>query len=244
MCSRDLLFEKRTSEHPWQFPQMCVCVCACACVMFEHHTRVCVCEKWCSNIHDSFHRKCYTPNIHQIEKLRLLAFSWYKIKLRFWFNLNLYREIWVSWLGGFRGCGIFSGICRIEEKTRGIVSPLSLVKQLHDPSCLLFYSFLLSLLSSSCSLVKQLHDLLLAKRGGGLGSRPKKMYGERLGDGVEYHLRRGVCFMKFLENGSRPQPPPLLVKQLHDLLLANLPPMKSLCHFGLTPSDVIPKGWQ
>ena len=25
-------------------------------------------------------------------------------------------------------------------------------------------------------------------RGGGLGSRPKKMYGERLGDAVEYHL--------------------------------------------------------
>ena len=25
-------------------------------------------------------------------------------------------------------------------------------------------------------------------RGGGLGSRPKKMYGERLGHGVEYHL--------------------------------------------------------
>ena len=24
--------------------------------------------------------------------------------------------------------------------------------------------------------------------GGGLGSRPKKMYGKRLGDGVEYHL--------------------------------------------------------
>jgi len=44
-------------------------------------------------------------------------------------------------------------------------------------------------------------------RGGGLGSRPKKMYGERLGDGVEYHLRRGVGFMRFLENGSRPQPP-------------------------------------
>ena len=30
------------------------------------------------------------------------------------------------------------------------------------------------------------HDALW--RGGGLGSRPKKMYGERLGDGVEYHL--------------------------------------------------------
>ena len=26
------------------------------------------------------------------------------------------------------------------------------------------------------------------RRGGGLGSRPKKMYGERLGDGDEYHL--------------------------------------------------------
>jgi len=29
-----------------------------------------------------------------------------------------------------------------------------------------------------------------AARGGGLGSRPKKMYGERLGDGVEYHLMK------------------------------------------------------
>ena len=28
----------------------------------------------------------------------------------------------------------------------------------------------------------------LTRRGGGLGSRPKQMYGERLGDGVEYHL--------------------------------------------------------
>jgi len=31
------------------------------------------------------------------------------------------------------------------------------------------------------------HEL---SRGGGLGSRPKKMYGERLGDGVEYHLMK------------------------------------------------------
>ena len=28
------------------------------------------------------------------------------------------------------------------------------------------------------------------RRGGGLGSRPKNMYGERLGDGVEYHLMK------------------------------------------------------
>ena len=30
-------------------------------------------------------------------------------------------------------------------------------------------------------------SITIARRGGGLGSRPKKMYGERLGDGVEYH---------------------------------------------------------
>jgi len=30
-------------------------------------------------------------------------------------------------------------------------------------------------------------EISIVERGGGLGSRPKKMYGERLGDGVEYH---------------------------------------------------------
>jgi len=32
--------------------------------------------------------------------------------------------------------------------------------------------------------------IVYSTRGGGLGSRPKKMYGERLGDGVEYHLMK------------------------------------------------------
>ena len=31
-----------------------------------------------------------------------------------------------------------------------------------------------------------LNHVTAMTRGGGLGSRPKKMYGERLGDGVEY----------------------------------------------------------
>jgi len=35
-----------------------------------------------------------------------------------------------------------------------------------------------------CSVLQRRSTL----RGGGLGSRPKKLYGERLGDGVEYHL--------------------------------------------------------
>ena len=34
------------------------------------------------------------------------------------------------------------------------------------------------------------------------------MYGERLGDGVEYHLRRGV--LNFLKMGLDPSPPPLM----------------------------------
>ena len=53
---------------------------------------------------------------------------------------------------------------------------------------------------------------------GGWGRDPKKCAGRDWGMGsstiqwnlrpvVKYHLRRGVGFMKFLENGSRPQPP-------------------------------------
>ena len=38
----------------------------------------------------------------------------YNFKLRFWLNLNLYREIRVCWFGGFRRCDIFSGICHNE----------------------------------------------------------------------------------------------------------------------------------
>ena len=36
------------------------------------------------------------------------------------------------------------------------------------------------------------NPVLELARGGGLGSRPKKMYGERLGDGVEYHLMKAT----------------------------------------------------
>jgi len=53
---------------------------------------------------------------------------------------------------------------------------------------------------------------------GGWGRDPKKCTGRDWGMGsstiswklrpvVKYHLRRGVGFMKFPENGSRPQPP-------------------------------------
>ena len=36
-------------------------------------------------------------------------------------------------------------------------------------------------------------NVYIAARGGGLGSRTKKMYGERLGDGVEYHSMETRC---------------------------------------------------
>ena len=63
------------------------------------------------------------------------------------------------------------------------------------PSGTLFLSYSTLFLSYSVSPLPLTLDLpdtapfvRCQTRGGGLGSRPKKMYGERLGDGVEYHL--------------------------------------------------------
>ena len=63
-------------------------------------------------------------------------------------------------------------------------------------SCVLLLSITVSL---PFPLFLSLSRSAFLRRGGGLGSRPKKMYGERLGDGVEYHLmsptpRRSVPF--------------------------------------------------
>ena len=40
---------------------------------------------------------------------------------------------------------------------------------------------------TECGCARQSVSVQDRVRGGGLGSRPKKIYGERLGDGVEYH---------------------------------------------------------
>jgi len=48
---------------------------------------------------DSFHRNCYTPKTHQIEKLTFLGISQYK--WRFWFEFvprNL--SFWICWISG------------------------------------------------------------------------------------------------------------------------------------------------
>ena len=51
--------------------------------------------------------KRQTQNLRQTQKV---SRSW-NSKGDFGFNLNLYRGVWVSEFGGFRGCSIFSGKC-------------------------------------------------------------------------------------------------------------------------------------
>ena len=52
--------------------------------------------------------------------------------------------------------------------------------------CVYTFIFLAGYIWCILPLVHVVH--VVRVRGEGLGSRPKKMYGERLGDGVEYHL--------------------------------------------------------
>ena len=52
---------------------------------------------------------------HILQKTHILTFHTqpnhisHRFKLRFWFHLNLYRDICVFGIGGFRGCSTFSG---------------------------------------------------------------------------------------------------------------------------------------
>ena len=45
------------------------------------------------SLYDSFHWKCYPPEIHQLQRLGFPGISRYKFKLRFWLNLNMYVGI-------------------------------------------------------------------------------------------------------------------------------------------------------
>jgi len=53
--------------------------------------------------------------------------------------------------------------------------------------CVAVCCSVLQCVAMSCSVLQYLRSALHV-RGGGLGSRSNKMYGERLGNGVEYHL--------------------------------------------------------
>jgi len=90
----------------------CICISCRICPTLSRHIRhvmYITSAMWrVSPVYHSFHWKCIfsIPVILRIKKLTFLGISRYKIKLRFWFNLKLYREIWVSGSGGFRGCSI------------------------------------------------------------------------------------------------------------------------------------------
>jgi len=88
------------------------------------------------------------------------------------------------------------------ERTRCLIHMCSYTWSVHifsytwtftcSPRCLIHmlshsYVLLGHLVSFTCS---PTHEHSHVLRGGGLGSRPQKMYGERLGDGVEYHLMK------------------------------------------------------
>ena len=72
---------------------------------------------WAS--YHTFHWKCYLPEIHQIHKLGFLIISRYKLKLKFWCNVDFVpTNMGVVRFGIFRGCGMFSGICHCKVALR------------------------------------------------------------------------------------------------------------------------------
>jgi len=121
------------------------CVGACCSVL--QHVSVCCCETNHSHIHTYTNHyinvhtagksqyktlstenptssnppnlKTHTHTRTHTHTASFLGNSWYKSKVRFWFDLNLYWEMWGSGYGGCRGStpyspkSIFSGICHI-----------------------------------------------------------------------------------------------------------------------------------
>ena len=85
----------------------------CRCACYWGRSRQCIMRR-SRAVYDEavwyFSLNCYTPTIHQIKNLKFLGVSWYKFKSRFWFDVNLYRGIWVSGFGGFRRCGILYSV--------------------------------------------------------------------------------------------------------------------------------------
>jgi len=85
------------------FMTIFMCECECLILWMPHSTNASFYEcliLWMTiDMHHSYHHHNEIM-LHQIETRRSLGISWYKFKLRFWFNLNLYRGIWGSGRGG------------------------------------------------------------------------------------------------------------------------------------------------
>ena len=97
-----LPFDYAPGIYIWCVCCECVAVCCSGC---NTHT------KYMSFYFECFNWECSISEIRHFENLRFLGISRYKFKLRCWFNLNLFRGIWVSGFGGLGGCSICSGIC-------------------------------------------------------------------------------------------------------------------------------------
>jgi len=72
------------------------------------HCLECVCLFVC---YDRFHRECYTPEIHRIEKLKFRGTNSNQNKISIWICTARYWGIWVCWYGGLWECSFYCGKC-------------------------------------------------------------------------------------------------------------------------------------
>jgi len=84
-------------------------------ISFHASFRECVYDvwQWQFPLKMQTHTHTHIPDIHQIEKLKIFSISRYKLNLRFWYDLNLYRGMRVSRFDEFVGCSNFSGNCQV-----------------------------------------------------------------------------------------------------------------------------------
>jgi len=64
-----------------------------------------------SSLYDSFYWNYYTPKSTESRNSDFSVSRGTNSNVKFWFNLDVYRRIWVSGFGGFGGCSIFGGNC-------------------------------------------------------------------------------------------------------------------------------------
>ena len=122
-----------------------------------------------------------------IHKCICIHFSRIYIFMHLYLCMN--KDIFIYMNMGIYGSDVLHGVATISRllKIKGSFAEYSLFYRalLHKR-----HIILRSLLIVATNINIWQFPLIMSRylRGGGLGSRPKKMYGERLGDGVEYHL--------------------------------------------------------
>ena len=82
----------------------------------------------------------------------------------------------------------FNGLCKSCHAYEWVMSHIFMSHATHMHESCHTYAWVMSHICMSHFTHMHESSRTRGMRGGGLGSRPKKMYGERLWDGVEYHL--------------------------------------------------------